>query len=505
MVVEFDRKSVWKAAPPRCHEVPRRREHRPDHGGRAMGQNAGMSPKLAPAPSHGALPEDRRHDGSLAGKASARLLSDIVGLLSGIGAGVITARLLGPSGKGLFATLSLLGLTFAAIGGSGFGAAAVVRVGQRMISVRHALGATTAAVSLTSVFAMAFLWGGGALAFNAQWDDAATPLLIATAVLPVAIFFDALQQILNASERIAASSALTGAAAITSTASMLVLLGGFKLGVSGAVAATGAGACVGLIGCVVLLTRAGLRPFARWDPAHFRWAATYGSKVQLGYLAGALAGRFDLLLVFWIAGQTAAGYYSTSLTIGALAGMIPWAISNATFPRVSSVSVDDARALTVSVCRLGVVAGAGSAAVLAAITPFIVPLAFGNAFRPAIVPALILLPGGVVGALLTLFGGALAARGEPGVITLGASTTLAVMCVLDAVLIAPLGIAGAATAASLSSAAGLWAALRRHACHHTHPMTLRELLPHADDVRLAWTLAARLGRRSTSGASPPTR
>jgi O-antigen/teichoic acid export membrane protein len=91
---------------------------------------------------------------------------------------------------------------------------------------------------------------------------------------------------------------------------------------------------------------------------------------------------------------------------------------------------------------------------LIAVAPFALPGLFGADFDGA-VPDLQILTFGVLGIILIrLPGNALAARGRPGLQSLGMGMAFAVTVVLDILLIPPFGGAGAAAASLMAYTAG---------------------------------------------------
>jgi O-antigen/teichoic acid export membrane protein len=452
------------------------------------------------SPSPGAdgaeLPEELAAEGSLSRKTSARVVSDVVQLLLAAAVGVATARFLGPAGKGTFATLALLGLIAETVAGGGLGEATVVRVGQGRIRLDQAVAATLAGVAATSALAALATLVAGAIVFSGELAKVTLPLLIVVASVPVVAYFDALQLLLYVREHIVAASKLAALASAITTAATLVFLGPLHWGLAGALGAAAIGPAIAAIGCAMVLERTGAKLGFRWDTEHIRWGLGYGTKVQSAYLAGTLAARFDLVLVFAIAGSTQAGYYSIALTIGAIVGLVPWSVSQSTFPRIAAVTAPEARQLTVTICRLGLIAGLSVAIALAVVTPFGVPLLYGHRFTPAIVPSLILIFGGLLSALQALLCRAISARGDPRILLVSTVTSLAVMVVADLIVIAPLGIVGAATVAALSPAVGLVVALRMRSRATADMPYLRELFPRPADLRFALTVASRLATRA---------
>jgi O-antigen/teichoic acid export membrane protein len=180
--------------------------------------------------------------------------------------------------------------------------------------------------------------------------------------------------------------------------------------------------------------------------------------------------------------------------VGALVIMIPWAISYATFPRLAALPDDDARRLAMRLFRLALASALLTGSLLMVATPFLIPALFGGAFKSAVVPTLILIPGGVISAMQGILGRSLAARGAPKILLLFASLDALIMCSLDAFVIGPFGIRGAATVSTLStvfsSAVVLWYARNSDATR----IALTELVPRWRDFRSLAAIGARTAR-----------
>src|SRR5215218_8856337 len=71
---------------------------------------------------------------SLAVNSVSRLTADVVGLVLAMVAAVVTARWLGPAGKGVLSTLTFLAGLFVVACTAGLGDAAVVEINSRRVS-----------------------------------------------------------------------------------------------------------------------------------------------------------------------------------------------------------------------------------------------------------------------------------------------------------------------------------------------------------------------------------
>ena len=420
---------------------------------------------------------------SLSLNSVARSLSDGAGLVFGLLAGVVTARWLGPAGKGLFSSLTFIaGLVMQACS-IGLGDAAAVMVGQRRATIQRALSATLVA-GIAAAFVGAFLlWGLAAVAFRQDWEEARTAALIACLGLPVSLTGYLLTFVLTAQERIVASSAAMATTSGVTTLALFVFTVLLELSVPGAILSTVVGAAGGLVFAALALWRSGLSLRPRWNWGYLRPALRFGISVEASYLVTVMFLRVDLLLVYALAGQAPAGQYSVALTVGGLVALFPIAISSATFPRLARLEDTEANELTAQVFRFGIAAGILAAIGLAVTTPIFVPLLFGRDFIPAVIPSLILVGGGLLWSSEWLLCRAWAARGRPGLLVWSFGLTLVTMCGVDYLLIPPFGIAGAAFGSVLAPAVGLVVCLVTYARSPRWPLPLRHFVPALSDFR----------------------
>ncbi|MDQ4145282.1 MAG: oligosaccharide flippase family protein [Actinomycetota bacterium] len=419
-------------------------------------------------------------------------MADASGLIFGLLASVITARWLGPRGKGLFASLTLLSSVVVQLCTLGLGDAAIVYVGQKKVSIQRALASTGAVTVVAGLGGTAVVWVAAWLSFRRDWSDVRTGALIAALGVPVFLAAVNSSFLLSAEERIPASSAVLAMLAGAVVPGLLLFVVVVPLGVSGAMLASLVSATAAFALGAGLLSRSRLNFRPCWDSQYLKLALRYGISVQASYLLTVVFLRGDLLFVYSLAGPRAAGLYSVSLTGAALVSLLPIAISGATFPRLSRLEDEDANRLTAQLCRLGLVATLLSAVLLVPAIPIAVPLLFGSPFTPAVPATLILIAGSMIWSAQWLLCRARAARGFPGLLVKSFGLSLVTMCGLDLVLIPRFGINGAALASLAASCAGLLVCLAAFARSTWWKLPLTQLVPGWGDFRFFVTQPRRL-------------
>ncbi len=405
--------------------------------------------------------------------------ADLVVLMLSSVAAVITARALMPAGKGYYSSLMLLvGLAMNAFS-AGLGEAAIVMTGRREFPFQAAAEGTMAAQLPLSVAGALCCFGLGWLALGLPQDGGVNALVAAAVVVALMSTYNTVVSFLMAEERLTAYAALSVTLGVLTTAMIWLLLVPLRQGVAGAVVGSVLGSSVVLLVAVLLVGRAGTSLRPRRVRGYLRKALRIGGAVQVSNVLILLTARVDLLLVYRIADPATAGRYSVALTIGALVGTVPIAVSHASFPRLARLGEEEANNLAAYVFRAGVLTAGVAALVLSLLTPAVVPTIFGPLYQQAVVPSVILLVAGIFWSGQWLLTRAAVARGASRPLVFSFASSFVLMVLLDFVLIPPLAATGAAIAASVSSAVGFVVATL---AWRDQGFGCRNLMPRATDV-----------------------
>jgi O-antigen/teichoic acid export membrane protein len=189
-----------------------------------------------------------------------------------------------------------------------------------------------------------------------------------------------------------------------------------------------------------------------------RTIASYGTRAQVGGVLSLLNLRLDFAILDAIAGPAVLGIYAIASKFAELLKILPMSLTYVLYPKYSgetrSVAAAHARSL---LPKAGILVAAAAVPLWIAST-YLLPLIYGERFRPAIEPAHILLIGlaaeGVAGVITAFLYGI----GRPGLNSYAMGAGVLVTVVLDVFLIPRFGATGAAAASSaayLTSTAAL--------------------------------------------------
>jgi O-antigen/teichoic acid export membrane protein len=183
-----------------------------------------------------------------------------------------------------------------------------------------------------------------------------------------------------------------------------------------------------------------------WKSRYLR----FGAKSLFAQLALQGSARLDVFILNMLLGRTAVGYYSAGVSLAELGQQTTNAISTVIYPEIVKRSGADRKRVTVLTVGSAVYVIAVVSAVLAILTPWLLPFLFGAKYSPAVEAAMWLLPGMVGMTLFRMMGTVTAANGRPEDRTYAACVGLAFTVILDLLFIPTKGIVGAAQASSIS-------------------------------------------------------
>jgi len=182
------------------------------------------------------------------------------------------------------------------------------------------------------------------------------------------------------------------------------------------------------------------------------WLAVAMGFVQIVNLIGY---RVELFVLQHYKGLSAVGVYSVGMQAAEAIWLIPAAVASAVTGPVVHETEEGATRQIRSACAKGLLYTGGVAVTIGVIAPFVIPWVFGDQFRGAVRPLVLLLPGVVAYAPVTILVVYLTVRRARPRLSLYVSLIgLVVTGAMSVVLIPPYGASGAAGASAIGYAAG---------------------------------------------------
>lgn len=363
--------------------------------------------------------------------------------------GVIVARLLGPSGRGILAAVTLWPAVVAAIGSLGVLDATSYFAARGQTSRHIVLGSSAAVLGLLAVVLIGIgipLVGAvlGRYGSDAVWLGRlcliGIPLTLFATAFGVVVLGTGRTGLFNVLRFLQPAAVLIGALVLLAAGSRSV--GAF---VSNVLIAQFASAVAALVACLVVIG-------TRWtiDRTAVRAMLTYGSQSHVGYIASVLNLQLGQLLMSMLLAPDELGLYIIAISTAGAVLIFPSAMVISTFPRLAGSDAADKLELLARAVRATLVLGVAMAVPLTFGASGVISLLYGEAYLPAAGAMRILLIAAVPLGVNTVLSAGFKALNHPLIASYAEMLSLAVAAVLMPVLLLRFGAAGAAIASLLS-------------------------------------------------------
>jgi O-antigen/teichoic acid export membrane protein len=366
---------------------------------------------------------------------------------------LLTARALGPSGRGELAFLVTVALLSSALASLGVeeanGNLAILEPEARRAlatnSVLFSFGLGAAAATTVAGLIAAFpRLGGGSDPNLRLLAYTAIPLLI------VQIYF---QFLIRADYGFAATNLASLAGPIVSLTLNAAALAADRLTVTTAITAWLVGQACGVAMLAWYVARRGAG-FGRPRLRLALRAAGFGVKAHGGRVMKTGNYRLDQWFLGALAGPRELGLYSVAVAWSEAVFYLPEALGMVMRPDVVRAAPDQAGERVARVCRVALLLTVPFVLTLVLAAPILCITVFGADFRGAVDDLRVLAPGAFGIVALKLLANALTARRKPMLGNAAIAVAFAATVALDALLIPAHGGIGAATASTLAYSAG---------------------------------------------------
>ena len=417
----------------------------------------------------------------LAQDATATFAVQVMSYGTGLVASILLARALGPSDRGIYAVAIAAAATAVVLFQAGTELAAAYFFAERGTSLKALTRVSAFAILVLGPLAMLAMLVLFVVADDAVLHGLALPLyLCAVAAVPLQMHQMWLTTLLLLGDRLRVYQRVSAVVAIGQLVAVCVLFATGSLGLTAALTIyLGVAVCAWAL-CVQ--GTGGLRSIAPpYDATLFRSILRYGLRLHAGHIGRLVLLRVDLFLVAWWLTPSDAGVYAIAVVFAELAWQLTTPLVLAVTRPQMALPTADAAAVSFRVARFNLLLASFLAVAFAATLWLAIPLLYGHAFAGAYVATVLLLPGV---AALAMF--------RPlynWLVRVAAPLRLSSLCVfvavvnvaINAVLLRPLGIAGASLASTVSylllaGGTAYWASRRSG-------VGLRELVPTLRDAR----------------------
>jgi O-antigen/teichoic acid export membrane protein len=326
-----------------------------------------------------------------------------LGLLSN----VITARNLGPEGKGSLSLLMLIPTLACTLGSLGMDAA-MIYFGGRQVSDRgrllgnSVLFGAVAGIIYGALILLVMLFTGARFTRGHSISVLSIPLLIISQMFWAHFMSVGRFKVFNAMRIIHE--------AIWFSCIYFEYIA-HRLSVEAAFLSWFLGLCISIVyGCCKLSTVSDL---FRYDLKLFKKSLSFGIKTHLGSAAQYLNFRMDRVLVAGLLGVRLLGFYTVASSMAEVVQYLPGAVTFALFPAASQMSRENSNAHIGKVCRLMSVFLLASFVIGLLLGGFVIRTLFSEIYTPSLIPFYILLAASFPSAIKGILNTGLKAIGKP--------------------------------------------------------------------------------------------
>lgn len=397
-----------------------------------------------------ALSEKETRSLSFIKNTSAILATRVVLVIIKLGIGVLTARVLGPEGKGIFVLVLQMPGILAILGNLSIGEALIYNIGQKKIPRNKILGnilfftvAVSTIILVTYFYLLPFL--SRTLLKNIDLNILKISFLLIPLIILDGLSFSTFRGF-KKFKLYNGLKVLSKGLLFCSIFTALIIL---RTGVKGAVSA------YVLVFFFNILIFIGALFILSERKISFSWSGLkslvkYGLAAHIAVVLTKLEYRFDFFILNFFLTPAHTGIYSVGVTMAQLLWYIVQSATNVLFPEISSVSRTEAAQFIPRVCRSVFFICGIVGLFLVASGYYLIQLFYGIKFVLAYSVFLILLPGLMMDAIFRILSSYFKGTGRPLLVSKVVAVTLCLNLLLNFILIPVLGIRGAALSSLIS-------------------------------------------------------
>ena len=368
-------------------------------------------------------------------------------LALGVVSGIMSARILGPSGRGEFAVVTLWPISIANVICLGLNQAISFNIGRRTFTVSEVATATFVIAMVQSAVCICIYPILAHFAFHNYSREVHTLGILFVLFMPAYFLGGYSSNFFQGVQDLTRFNLIRIVTPLVFAAGLVAIYLTRKASLSLAVFSQLAGYIATLVIGLFLVFRS-LTPRFKWNPRAISGLVDYGYRTQATNLANFFNQRIDQLLLSLMVPTQQLGYYAVAVTLSTSVTVFSQAAGIVTFSKGASQHSDDARITIGRSFRASLVCLVLGCVLIYVAAPLLIGVVFGSAFGGSISACRILLPGSVMlGLNQVLYNGA-SALGKPGLPSVAEGFGMLVTALGLYILVPRYGYIGAAIVSS---------------------------------------------------------
>lgn len=386
---------------------------------------------------------------NLAKESFYTFIFQVSGLLCATVGGVIIARTLGPSNKGLIAVALLYPSLFFTIFNLTIGLGIIHHMGKRQYDVREFAGSALIMLITMSLLSLAVFFVSISPCRETLYKGVETRYLIIAGIsLPFYLMLYYFSSILQGDMDIRGYNIGNQLSSFSNLFFVLIFIALWRFSALEAVIAGISGVALGgLFSLYKIIKRTGGVSFNKELTSRI---AKDGAKMHMGAIATFMFNQANIFILNYYATPAEVGFYSVAFSIANILFFFSVSLEIGLYPKVAHAAMEDAVKLVQVATRQILIITASAALIMAVFSKGIVLIYGGKAFLPSVIPLLLLLPGVVVFVIPKILATLWVRKGWFLPLTFIATCTAILSIILNLLLIPKFGANGAAIATTIT-------------------------------------------------------
>ncbi|MGA7160618.1 MAG: polysaccharide biosynthesis C-terminal domain-containing protein [Bacteroidota bacterium] len=377
----------------------------------------------------------------------------VLKLVVGLVISVVTARALGPEGRGEYNLLILIITTLTTLFNFGIPGSNTYFVAKKTIDKGKLMRASffiSAWLSLFSFLLLFTLYRVDYLRYLFPVERLTTTMIVSFAIIPIVFFNVFAQGIVVGENKIYLNNYIYLGSQTTQAAT---LAGAYLLGILSVQLAIALFAVSNLVSFAIIGAsyRSTIFAFAshKMEWREYKQLLVFSTPLQLGNIIQFLNYRLGTFIVNYFLGTTSVGLFFMAVNLVEILWLLSTSMAAVLLPTVAAQH-EQSKKISLKAAVASFALTLAAAALAIPIAPFAIVHLFGKDFAGSITPFFILLPGITIFSLTNVLAAYMTGIGKPGLNTAISFVALIFTVVLNVELVPRYGISGAAIASSVS-------------------------------------------------------
>ncbi len=377
----------------------------------------------------------------------------ILKLVVGLVISVVTARALGPEGRGEYNLLILIITTLTALFNFGIPGSNTYFVAQKKIEKGKLMRASffiAVWLSLFSFLLLYILFRLDYLPYLFPVDRLTTTMVVSFAIIPIVFFNVFAQGIIVGENKIYLNNYIYLGSQTTQAATLAVA---YALGILSVQLAIALFAMSNLVSFIIIIVSYRSMFFSfgshKMEWREYRQLFVFSTPLQLSNIIQFLNYRLGMFIVNYFLGAASVGLFFMAVNLAEILWLLSTSMAAVLLPTVAAQH-QQSKMISVKAAAASLALTLGAAALTVPIAPFAIVHLFGKDFAGSVEPFIILLPGIAIFSVTNVLATYILGIGKPGFNTVISLIALIFTVVLNVMLIPRYGISGAAFASSIS-------------------------------------------------------